>query len=292
VRVVPARGAIIEARIFVDASGRGAPAGRGIGSRRWLACDRQVALIARFSMPQGRGGGNELLLEAAEEGFWYSVPQPDASLVVVLVTDADLVPAGGRSTLPRRYLASLARTTHTRARTCGLESRGVAWWAVGDAAMAIDPLAGNGVARALRSACDVAKAIHRALEGGKGDATSDDEHRFAEYLDRRAEIYHREARWPDAPFWARRRCIAWENAAITLHPETRLRVANVPNARELAGVEAILPPRAIAAAFSALAEARPAHEAMARLREVAPLGDRRLLVGLQELLARGAIAVG
>jgi flavin-dependent dehydrogenase len=292
IRVTPERGAFAEGRVFVDASGRGAPAGRNLGSRRWLACDRQVALVTRLA---GADRGTELLLEAAEDGWWYSVPQPDSSLVVVLVTDADLVPAGGRAMLHRRHAESLARTTHTAARTRGLRADAIrvvraesgfllpshdgAWWAVGDAAMAVDPLAGNGVARALRSARDVASAIE------SGHAPSYD---FAQYLDRRAEIYLHEARWPDAPFWARRRPVAWKNAAITLDPRTLLRT--VDPARDLAHVEALLPPRAIAAALETLADARPAHEAMTRLREVAPLGDRRLLVGLQELVARGAVA--
>jgi flavin-dependent dehydrogenase len=305
VRVAPARGEAALGRVLVDASGRSAPAGRLLGARRWLAWDRQVALVARVasSDPEPR----DLLLEAAEDGFWYSAPQPGGTLVVVLVTDADLVPAGGRASLPRRFGDSLARTTHTAARAAGLththairvvraESgcllppRGDGWWAVGDASMASDPLAGNGVPRALRSARDVAASIHRALDGVV-DEPPPAELAFAEYLDRRAEYYVREARWQDAPFWARRRPVAWRDAPLTLDPRTMLRAVGDPSPGQVAHVEALLPPRAIAVVIRDLAVARPAHAAMSCLRAIAPLGDRRLLVGLQELVARGVIAI-
>jgi hypothetical protein len=75
-----------------------------------------------------------------------------------------------------------------------------------------------------------------------------------------------------------------------LDPESAIRAERAPSARGIAHVEALLPPSAIAAVLAALVDARPAHEAMACLRKTAPLGDRRLLVGLQELLACGAIA--
>jgi hypothetical protein len=41
--------------------------------------------------------------------------------------------------------------------------------------------------------------------------------------------------------------------------------------------------------LAALERPEPAHVVMARLKAAAPVGDRRLLVGLQLLIARGAI---
>jgi hypothetical protein len=52
-----------------------------------------------------------------------------------------------------------------------------------------------------------------------------------------------------------------------------------------------LPPRAIRAALELLRAPQPAHVVLARLRLEAPLGDRRLLVGLEELVACGALTV-
>jgi hypothetical protein len=150
--------------------------------------------------------------------------------------------------------------------------------------MGVDPLAGNGVARALRSASAAAVAIERSLDGAEELGPSELAQRFAEYLDRRAEIYRSEPRWPDAPFWARRRPGIWRDAPLTLDPSTVLRTAGSATPRMLAPAEALLPPRAITATLAALQAPQPAHVAMSRLRELAPLGDRRLLVGLQRLL--------
>ncbi len=302
--VEPARGEPAPGRYFVDASGRGAPAGAGLGGRTWLALDREVALVAR--MGAGRELGWELLLEAAEEGFWYSAPQADGTLVVALVTDADLVPAGARSSLGDRFARALARTTHTAARCEGTEvgaplrivradsgrllpHRGRDWCAVGDAAMAGDPLAGNGVAAALRSAIETAERIDAALRGAEEAAPSPLEARFLAYLDRRASYYALEARWPEAPFWARRRPVAWKSAPITLAPTTLLRQGTDGGRASLAKVEALLPPRAIVSTLAVVKGPTPAHVVLSALRDAAPLGDRRLLVGLQMLVAAGAL---
>jgi flavin-dependent dehydrogenase len=293
-RVTPARGDAVEARVFVDASGRGAPASKSIEGS-WVAWDRQVAVVARMSGADAGDASRELLVEAAEDGWWYSAPQPDGAIVVALVTDADLVPAGGRASMPERFARALAATKHTAARTarlahgalrvvradsgCFVSERARA---VGDAEMAIDPLAGNGVARALRSALTAASAI------GAGEPPPSSAARFAAYLDRRAEIYARETRWTGAPFWARRRPLAWHEAPLTLDPHTLLRAASA-DAAAMPRVEALIAPRAIAAVLEALSSPRPAHEAMSTLRAAAPFGDRRLLVALQELVACGAI---
>jgi flavin-dependent dehydrogenase len=310
-RVAPEQGAPLRARFVVDGSGRGAPAtARALPGLRWLAVDRQVAVSTRTAPAPAPLGlaHSELLVEASEDGWWYSAPQPDGQLVVALITDADLVPAGGRSTLPLRLQAALERTQHTRARSCALPvdpaairvvradsgrllpDRSPGFCAVGDAAMCVDPLAGNGVARALSSALDAVPAIDAALDGAPARTTAGDP--FLEYLDRRASYYRMEPRWPDALFWARRRTPDHRQVPLTLLPTALLRVAEARPSRErLAPVEALLPPRAITKLLAALAVPRPAHEAMGVLRETAPVGDRRLLVGVQMLVERGVLAL-
>jgi flavin-dependent dehydrogenase len=304
-RVDPTRGEAAEGRYFVDASGRGAPAGAGLRDRRWLALDRQVALVGRMRTTDEVG--YDLLLESAEHGWWYSVPQPDGGLVVVLVTDADLVLRGDRAELPLRYRAALAATRHTSARCAGMElepeirvtradsgrllpDHGHGWCAVGDAAMAGDPLAGNGVPRALRGALEAVQRVDAELHGRAADESPNDR-RFSEFLERRAEYYAVESRWADAPFWLRRRAVPWKESPITLDPTALLRPGTAPSRAALAPVELLLPPRAIASTLATVREATPAHVALSALRAVAPLGDHRLLVGLQMLVATGALTV-
>jgi flavin-dependent dehydrogenase len=301
--VTPSGGEAVRARFFVDASGRGAPASARLGGRVWVPCDRQVALLGRARRPHA--DGHDLLLESAHDGWWYSVPQPDGRLVVALVTDADLVPAGPRAELAARFLAALARTTHTAERMAELEElevsivradtgrlvpdRGEGFRAIGDAAMSSDPLAGNGVARALRSAAEAADDVIAELDGA-APAPAELEQRFADHVDRRASYYALEARWPDARFWARRRPIDWRRAALTLHPEATLAWDRDLGADALAPVEALLPPRAIASLRERLArEPLAAHAALAQIRALVPRGDRRLVVGVQRLVELGAI---
>jgi hypothetical protein len=50
-----------------------------------------------------------------------------------------------------------------------------------------------------------------------------------------------------------------------------------------------LPPRAIDEALATARRPSAAHQILGNMRRVAPLGDRRLLVGLQMLVATGAL---
>jgi flavin-dependent dehydrogenase len=251
--------------------------------------------------------GWELLLEAVEDGYWYAAPQPGGVLVVALVTDADIALVGGRVGLSERFTAALGRTRHVTARCAGMTAEspprivradsgllvpgnGEGWHAVGDAALATDPLAGNGVVRALRGAVDAAKRVDAGLAGQVGEQPPALDARLPDYIDRRASYYALESRWPDALFWARRRPVAWREAEITLAPKVHLRRGDLVSPLALARAEALVPPRAIAATLAAVREPTPAHLLLAALRETAPLGDRRLLVGLQLLVDSGALA--
>jgi flavin-dependent dehydrogenase len=305
-RVEPARGAPLAARYFVDASGRGAPASARLRERRWLALDRQIAVVAR--METGRDVGWDVLVEAAPEGWWYSVPQPGGALVVALVTDADL--EGERASLEGRFHAALDRTLHTAGRCQGvravapprivradsgrlLPGEGPGWCAVGDAAMASDPLGGNGVARALRGALEAATRIDARLADDAAAVSHPPpiDRRLLDYLDRRASYYALEARWQGSLFWLRRRPMDWRRAPLTLAPTALLTRGSSASRASLAAAEALVPPRAVASAIASLTTPTPAHVVLSALRAAAPLEDGRLLVALQTLVTSGAVAV-
>jgi flavin-dependent dehydrogenase len=311
-RVRPQAGAEVRARWLVDASGRGAPASAvDLTERRWMRADRLVALIGVLE-PQAAPAEPVLLLEAVEEGWWYSVPQPGGALLLSLMTDADLLPARGRAALAQHFSAALSRTVLTSARAGGaalsaapwiaradsgllLPDRGPGWRAVGDAAMACDPLAGDGVVRALRAAREAAPEIDRALDSPEAGSEADAGQglslaRFRDYLEMRGRYYAHEPRWPSSPFWARRRSIDWQGAPLFLDPRQLLRLAEVqPGPAALAPIEALLPPHAVRALLARMKTPCLAHEALALLRSTAPLDDRRLLVGLQYLVHTGCV---
>jgi flavin-dependent dehydrogenase len=217
--VTPARGPTVNARFLVDASGRGAPAtASAFAHRRWVKADRLIAASVRFGPSGAVPAAGELLLESAEAGWWYSVPQPDGALLVTLMTDADLLPAGGRKALERAWRRAFAQTLYTCARAGSLEGdcvrtvradsgfcspdSGPGWLAIGDAAMGCDPLSGSGFARALRSGLEAAVMVDRTLGGENAEPNT--EARFSVYLRRRAEYYSVERRWSGSSFWVRR----------------------------------------------------------------------------------------
>jgi 2-polyprenyl-6-methoxyphenol hydroxylase-like FAD-dependent oxidoreductase len=84
------------------------------------------------------------------------------------------------------------------------------WLGVGDAALAVDPISGSGVVRALRTAADAAGCVQALLGSDQRDvqalaayeAARDRE--CAAYLTERAAYYGAEQRWAAAPFWRRR----------------------------------------------------------------------------------------
>lgn len=308
----------LAARYLVDASGRGAPASApAIPGRRWLQMDRMVAVMARLRAPDSLAWeiAPELLLEAVPEGWWYSAPQPGNTLLITLMTDADLMPAGPRDRLAEAFAAALSRSDFTaqRGRVGKLEGapsivradtglllpdHGPGWRAIGDAAMSCDPLAGDGVTRAVRTAANAASDIHRALAGNSPaghpadlpQAAGDSPGPFTEYLELRSRYYQRESRFSRALFWSRRQPLDWRAAPIFLDPVQRLHCPELPLKREdLAPVEALVPPRALRSLLERLRQPMPAHQALAALRSEAPLENRRLLAGMQDLIARGIL---
>jgi flavin-dependent dehydrogenase len=79
--------------------------------------------------------------------------------------------------------------------------------AVGDAAIAFDPLYGQGVYKALQSGIRAAHALREHLAGNTSALAEYDEmlkRDYAQYLEFRHVFYRAEPRWPDSVFWQRR----------------------------------------------------------------------------------------
>jgi flavin-dependent dehydrogenase len=219
-----ADGSSWDARVLVDATGRRAGPGRALGARR-LAFDRLVAVCARWPCAES-AAGRFLLLEAAPEGWWYTAPVPGGEMVGMLMTDADLCREGrwadatGWQKRLRATAVTAARAGDARpvgspavhpAASARLHRAGDErpWLAVGDAALAVDPVSGGGVLGALRTALQAAAAVERLLDR-PGDAAAILARYEAErdrdctgHLVRRAEYYAMVRRFR-TPFWSRR----------------------------------------------------------------------------------------
>ncbi|HEY0018420.1 MAG TPA: tryptophan 7-halogenase [Longimicrobium sp.] len=212
----------VHARALVDAGGRcPALAGR-LGGRRMLA-DHLVGAAAHLSGPAHAEGGFALV-EAVEDGWWYSAPLPEGGFVAIFMTDADLLARRGAGEASG-WSRALAGAPHTAARLAGLRPAwgprvfsavshvlrrggmdGV-WLAAGDARAAVDPLSASGVFRALQGGEEAAAAVDRWLDGDSAPARAYEaaqDRAFVHYLHQRRDYYAQETRWPDAPFWRRR----------------------------------------------------------------------------------------
>ncbi|MET9867140.1 MULTISPECIES: FAD-dependent monooxygenase [unclassified Streptomyces] len=226
----------------VDATGRRAVIGRRRGRRRKQ--DRLTAVYALFGrrLPGRPTPDAELrtLVEAVPGGWWYTAKVPAGRLVAHL-TDSDLTDSALRT--PEGFLRAARDTRHVRTRLDGYDpahapaprwtaahglrlhpASGPGWIAAGDAAVAFDPLSSQGILTALHSGARAGRTVDRCLSG-ETSALAD----YALFLDRITDAYERhhtetygqERRWPEDPFWERRRPTPREPSATA---EARTRV--------------------------------------------------------------------
>jgi flavin-dependent dehydrogenase len=296
----------VRARYLLDARGRPAPGSQLV--RRWVAFDRLVGVVGWMRPSDNAQPEPELLIEAIEQGWWYSAPQPGGGLVATLMTDADLIDASGREGLLAFWRRTLEKAPLTRDRLTRFSfdkdlevrraesgyaypDRGPRWQAVGDAAVARDPLAGVGIAQAIRSGVEAAANVDRILAGEPCLEKASDPP--LAYLEEKARYYVMEQRWPSSLFWARRHPVDLSNFQPFIHPEAILVSGPVDIApSDSATIESLLPPRAVRDLLSHLKTPQPAHEALMHLRTLTgPLGDQRLLAGLQLLVMAGFVEI-
>jgi flavin-dependent dehydrogenase len=222
----------LHARCVIDATGRAAVLARQQGAKR-INADRLVGLVGKLAAhsPQSEYPENACdactLVEACSDGWWYSALLPGARLIAVYMTDADLLPRH-REAWHGFWQARLQQATYTQARLHSFNLQNVprvvaanssrldrvsghSWLAVGDAAMAFDPLSSQGLVHALTSGIRAAEVLNKCLAGetaaiGECNIRVDDE--FRKYLRLRGVYYGREQRWSQSVFWQRRHAVA------------------------------------------------------------------------------------
>jgi flavin-dependent dehydrogenase len=147
----------------VDATGRAARIAKALGAIR-DQLDRLVCAAIVFEVGTQQVG--DTFIEAAPNGWWYASPLPERRRLVAFFTDAHHA-VRARLASADGWGAALAQTDHTRhfapshpdgrvhVVTCASHelrlSTGRDWIAVGDAALAVDPLSSN--LTASRSLC-------------------------------------------------------------------------------------------------------------------------------------------
>jgi 2-polyprenyl-6-methoxyphenol hydroxylase-like FAD-dependent oxidoreductase len=208
----------VGSRYLVVASGRidsGAPF-----SLKSIVMDRLVG-VTRFFRCGDRS--RYTLVEATEQGWFYSAGLPSDRFVAVYFTDADIY-SRGRKLDPNYWHTQLEKAVHTRDRlrdssllgqerivsaatSRSAQVTGDGWIGVGDAALSFDPLSSLGIYKALDSTLWACHSIVRAFRGNHtctSYANWSDEI-FGHYLNLRREFYRAQTRWPESAFWQRRR---------------------------------------------------------------------------------------
>jgi 2-polyprenyl-6-methoxyphenol hydroxylase-like FAD-dependent oxidoreductase len=220
-RAILRHGPAVTARYAIDATGRGAALFRALGLRP-TRLDRLVGSFVEFV--GAADGGEGLMIESVSDGWWYTAAIPDRRRVVAYMSDGDLLRGLGAGRADR-WMEALRATRHVRSAVGSAQPAGpprvvpagsshVAaetarpLIAVGDAASCFDPLSGQGILKALRSGIFASYAVADAL---RGDPTGLARYRalmrreLAAYRQTLADFYALEQRWPEQPFWQRRR---------------------------------------------------------------------------------------
>lgn len=215
---------VLCAPTLIDATGHSSSMARRFGARR-ISYDQLIGVIRFLSPLETVPPDDSMLIEATPNGWWYSAPLPDARLVVTFMTDADLWTACTHNSQDA-WLSQLefAPCTHERVKACTSSNTKPLvraanssrldcivkknWLAVGDAAIAFDPLSSQGVFKAIESGMRAAQAIHNNFSG-KSEALEEYDltvcEDFKRYLRKREFYYSQEKRWPQSVFWHRRR---------------------------------------------------------------------------------------
>ncbi len=216
----------VDARFVIDASGRHAVYARTQGARAMID-DHLTGLVAIFEegggtppdQPAGRRRSETLrnaggvsppeqtatLVEAVEDGWWYSARLPDKRTVVAFMTDSDVMRVA-RDRWQER-IPPHSRLVHGPV-ICPAHSQildppiGEGWIACGEAAASFDPLSSMGIGYAIASGIQAAR-IAANPEAGSLYAADVRRH-YDAYLERRRMYYAMEQRWPESAFWARR----------------------------------------------------------------------------------------
>lgn len=288
----------VTAAILVDATGRAAAASRRAGARRQVL-DRMVAVTATVPFPATLADHAVTLVETFADGWWYSARLPSSAMMVALMTDAESV-RKHHWTDPDRWWALLRDQPHHAARFGAVSSppsplrtypafssylspaAAENWVAVGDAACCQDPLSGSGIARALDTGIQAARAVDARLRTGHAAALMAYSKwmaaGFQRYWTTRLAYYALEQRWPKSDFWRRRQ------PQLTLRPDDEIVLAchdaevSVPEKGKPAPVD----PTLLASLCQTPA---PAHEIVRRYiaQSEVPAPDIEVILALQQL---------
>jgi len=242
----------LSADFHVEARGRQAPQhDKSLG--RAARGPETLSLLNRWQGPPGKSAS---AVESQPDGWMWMARQADGRCYWQWTLDVAATPLPDKAALldfcrERRWESVLARAffdndqeqdleLHARSSTailtpvCGGDN----WLRVGDAAMAVDPLSGNGIFQSLSSALQAPAVINTLLTHPERRDLAlrfhqqRVEHLFWRFARLGRDFYLEERRWAEEPFWQARR--HWPDAE-PVHAEARfsdLRIDRMPVLRD------------------------------------------------------------
>jgi flavin-dependent dehydrogenase len=193
-----------EADFLCDATGRPSAIGRLLGAQRKNADNLCCALMAVEGTKEAG-----VWTESVANGWWNLCSNGAKGTLgfysasnIIRIENRNLIACLNQTKQVRRFFSS-QNMSPSRVHHCNssllVPCAGPGWVAVGDAAMAVQPLASAGVAKALRDADLACSAF-----GSDGQAYSlQRQVEFKEYLEQLSQQYRRESRWRASEFWGR-----------------------------------------------------------------------------------------
>lgn len=137
---------------------------------------------------------------------------PNWPEVLLETTNLHYFLTGDENTRVKGHIANSSRA---------LQIAGENWLAIGDAAIAFDPLSSHGITNAIYTAGQAAIAVERYIRAGDSVAIptygNDMITIFDQYLLNKDQLYRQEKRWPESPFWQNRQT----PSAQTIPPSPR-----------------------------------------------------------------------
>ena len=231
------------ADFLVEARGRQAPTlGKG------LRGPETVSLLNRW---QGTPGSTASAVESLADGWAWMARRADGQCYWQWTVDVASAGLPGKAMLldycrQKRGESAVARVffggepeldvqLHARSSTAILNPQvcGDNWIRVGDAAMAVDPLSGNGIFQSLSSALQAPTVINTLLCKPERTALARRFHQqrveqlFLRFARIGRDFYADEQRWLDQPFWQARR--QWPDAEIA-HAEADFNALKIERA--------------------------------------------------------------
>ena len=211
----------IDARFIIDSTGRNALLVRKQGGKR-ANIDHLIGIVLIQEKKMQQNHSNYTLVESVKNGWWYSADIPENKMVVAFMTDADLYKKENCNS-EFFFTQSLSKTKFTKQRCSGsfphrirmyaansyimTKTHGTNWIAIGDAAMAFDPLSSQGIYKAIKSGVNAAKIIHEQFTQNKYALeiySKTLNAAFEKYMQQRKLYYLEEKRWSQSLFWKRR----------------------------------------------------------------------------------------